>query len=128
MIFCIRRDTISGEEVNNTINEYITPDNKIPYSLWLDNLKDNVGKARIISQVDRMELGIFGDSEPVGEGVSELKIHYGPGYRIYYAKEGKNIYLLCGGNKSSQKKDIKLAKQYWKNYKKEVHSLWALET
>lgn len=82
------------KEMTNLINEYITPDNKGPYSSWLDILKDKVGKARIISQVDRMELGIFGDSEPVGEGVSELRIHYGPGYRVYYAKEGKNIYLL----------------------------------
>lgn len=88
--------------------------------MWLDGLKDNVGKARIISQVDRMELGIFGDSEPVGAGVSELRIHYGPGYRVYYAKEGKNIYLLlCGGDKSSQRKDIKLAKKYWDNYQNE---------
>lgn len=68
-----------------------------------------------------MELGIFGDSKSVGEGVSELRIHYGPGYRVYYAQEGKNIYLLlCGGDKSSQDKDIKLAKQYWNNYKKEM--------
>ncbi len=52
--------------MNNLINEYITPDNKAPYSIWIDRLKDKVGKARIISQVDRMELGIFGDSEPVG--------------------------------------------------------------
>ncbi len=104
----------------NIINEYITPDQKAPYSMWLDGLKDHVGKARIISQVDRMELGIFGDSEPVGEGVSELRIHYGPGYRVYYAKEGKNIYLLlCGGDKSSQRKDIKLAKKYWDNYQNE---------
>lgn len=106
------------KEMINSINEYITPDSKLPYSAWLDGLKDKIGKARIISQVDRIELGIFGDSESVGEGVSELRIHYGPGYRIYYAKEGKNVYLLlCGGNKSSQKKDIKLAKQYWNNYK-----------
>lgn len=107
--------------MNNIINEYISPDNKGHYSLWLDGLKDKVGKARIMSQVDRMELGIFGDSKAVGDGVSELRIHYGPGYRVYYAKEGKNIYLLlCGGDKSSQKKDIKLAKQYWNNYKKEM--------
>lgn len=109
------------KEMNNTINEYVTPDNKAPYSSWLGTLKDKIGKARIISQVDRMELGIFGDSKSVGEGVSELRIHYGPGYRVYYAQEGKNIYLLlCGGDKSSQDKDIKLAKQYWNNYKKEM--------
>lgn len=74
---------------------------------WLDGLKDKVGKARIISRVDRIELGVFGDSEPVGEGVSELRIHFGPGYRVYYASEGKNVYLLlCARDKSSQKKTL----------------------
>lgn len=108
-------------EMNNIINVYVTDGEKCPYSDWLDKLKDKIGKARIISQVDRMELGIFGDFQPVGEGVSELRIHYGPGYRVYYAKEGKNVYLLlCGGNKTTQKKDIKLAKEYWNNYKNET--------
>lgn len=107
--------------MDNIINEYITPDNKGPYSIWLDELRDKVGKARVVSQVDRMELGLFGDSESVGNGVSELRIHYGPGYRVYYAKEGKNVYLLlCAGDKSNQKKDIKLVKEYWNNYKKEL--------
>lgn len=70
-------------------------------------------------RVDRMELGLFGDSEPVGDGVSELRIHYGPGYRVYYAKEGKTIYLLlCGGDKSTQSKDIKRAREYWLEHKR----------
>ncbi|PCH56728.1 MAG: hypothetical protein COC15_02750 [Legionellales bacterium] len=61
---------------------------------------------------------VAGDSEALGDGIVELKIHYGPGYRVYYARKGKTVYLLlCGGNKSSQKKDIKLAKKYWKIYK-----------
>ncbi len=68
-----------------------------------------------------MELGYFGDSKALGDGIVELRIHHGPGYRIYYAREGKNVYLLlCGGSKSSQNKDITLAKQYWKQYNDEV--------
>ena len=103
----------------NIINEYITADDHSPYSEWLEGLRDPRAKAKIIMQVDRMELGLFGDSEPVGEGVGELRIHYGPGYRVYYAKDGKNIYLiLCGGDKSTQKKDIKLAKHYCSEHKR----------
>jgi len=66
-----------------------------------------------------MELGLFGDSEPVGEGLSELRIHYGPGYRVYYGKETNHVYLLiCGGDKSTQSKDIRKAKACWKDYKR----------
>ena len=78
---------------------------------WLRNLKDPVGKSRILARMDAAGLGNFGDSEPVGDGISEMRIHVGPGYRIYYSRTGTVIYLLlCGGNKSTQKKDIKLAK------------------
>jgi putative addiction module killer protein len=69
-------------------------------------------------RVDKIELGLFGDVEPVGDGLSELRIHYGPGYRVYYGKEGNKVYLLlCGGDKSTQSKDIKKAKEYWKDHK-----------
>ena len=106
-------------DMDITVNEYINENGDSPYAQWLDSLKDAKGKAAIISRVDRMELGNFGDSEPVGDGISELRIHFGPGYRVYYARDGKSVYLLlCGGNKSSQKKDIKLAKQYWSTHKK----------
>ena len=61
-----------------------------------------------------MELGNFGDSKSIGDGVAELRIHFGSGYRVYYAKEGTSIYLLlCGGDKSSQSRDIKQAKALW---------------
>lgn len=66
-----------------------------------------------------MELGLFGDVEPIGDGLSELRIHYGPGYRVYFGKEDNHIYLLlCGGDKSSQNKDIKKAKTYWQDHKR----------
>ena len=103
----------------NQILEYIDVQCESPYAKWLDSLKDVKGKALIISRVDRMELGNFGNSKAVGRGVMELKIQYGPGYRVYYAQEGKHIYLLlCGGDKRSQSKDIARAQQYWLEYKR----------
>ncbi|MGX5832010.1 type II toxin-antitoxin system RelE/ParE family toxin [Mesorhizobium sp. 43Arga] len=79
---------------------------------WLKRLKDIRAKARIQTRIDRVELGNFGEVEPVGEGVSELKIHYGPGYRVYFVKHGETVViLLCGGDKSTQQKDIKRAKE-----------------
>jgi len=101
------------------VHEFIDENGRSPYKVWLESLGDKRAQAKIILQIDRMELGNFGDSQPIGNGLSELRIHHGPGYRIYYAREGKNIYLiLCGGDKSSQKKDIKLAKNIWAEHKK----------
>jgi putative addiction module killer protein len=75
-------------------------------------LKDERTRALIASRLDRLAYGHAGDVAPVGEGISELRIHYGAGYRIYFQKRDKTvILLLCGGNKSSQAKDIKLAKR-----------------
>jgi putative addiction module killer protein len=77
---------------------------------WFDNLKDRRAAMRIQARIDRAEDGNFGDSEPVGEGVSEMRIHYGPGYRVYYAQRGQEVViLLAGGDKSTQSKDIKAA-------------------
>lgn len=69
-------------EMTNTINEFIADKGKIPYAEWLNGLRDVRAIAKIIMQVDKMELGLFGDVEPIGEGLSELRIHYGPGYRV----------------------------------------------
>jgi putative addiction module killer protein len=80
------------------------------FNAWLSALKDKIGRARIIHRIRSAEHGNFGDCEPVGEGVSEMRIHFGPGYRVYYTRHGEVIYLLLlGGNKSSQKRDIKHA-------------------
>lgn len=77
---------------------------------WFSSLKDQAGRFRIQARIDRAEDGNFGDCEPVGEGVSEMRIHYGPGYRVYIAQIGLDVViLLAGGDKSTQAKDIKKA-------------------
>jgi putative addiction module killer protein len=78
---------------------------------WRVRLKDERARALIASRLDRLSYGHTGDVAPVGDGVSELRIHYGPGYRVYFCKRGKLlIVLLCGGDKSTQAKDIEKAK------------------
>ncbi|QKO22011.1 type II toxin-antitoxin system RelE/ParE family toxin [Rhodoferax sp. BAB1] len=80
------------------------------FDAWLSAMKDKVGRARIALRIRSAEHGNFGDCEPVGEGVSEMRVHAGPGYRVYYTRRGKVVYLLLlGGDKSSQKRDIKRA-------------------
>ncbi len=79
---------------------------------WRTALKDQRARALIASRLDRLAFGHFGDVESVGDGVSELRIHYGPGYRVYFQKRDNTIIiLLCGGNKQSQSKDIKAAQR-----------------
>lgn len=80
------------------------------FDAWLSALKDKVGRARIAHRIRSAELGNFGDCEPVGSGVSEMRVHVGPGYRVYYTRRGEIVYLLLvGGDKSSQKRDIQRA-------------------
>lgn len=81
------------------------------FAAWLDRLADEKAKARISVRIISAEKGNFGDCAPVGDGVSEMRVHFGPGYRLYFTRRGKVIYLLlCGGDKSTQKRDIKRAK------------------
>lgn len=81
------------------------------FRAWLETLRDRRAAAKIAARLARLELGNFGDAEPVGEGVSELRIHYGPGYRAYFVQRGDVlVVMLCGGDKSSQDRDIRRAK------------------
>jgi len=80
------------------------------FDAWYDGLRDVRAKRRIQVRIDRAEDGNFGDCEPIGEGVSEMRIHYGPGYRVYFTRAGMDVMiLLAGGDKSTQAKDIKAA-------------------
>ncbi|MBT5293414.1 MAG: type II toxin-antitoxin system RelE/ParE family toxin [Cellvibrionales bacterium] len=79
---------------------------------WLASLKDRRARARVLARIDRLEMGYFGDVRPVGEGVSELRIFYGPGYRIYFIqRDSVLVILLSGGDKQSQQMDIAKAKK-----------------
>lgn len=86
---------------------------------WLVSLKDQQARMRIIARLDRIALGNFGDAQPVGGGLTELRIHYGPGYRLYCMQRGMRlVVILCGGDKSSQSRDIEQAKliaQDWRD-------------
>lgn len=80
------------------------------FDAWFASLKDRRAVARIQARIDRAENGNLGDCEPVGEGVSEMRIHYGPGYRVYFTQRGMQwVILLAGGDKATQSKDIKAA-------------------
>ena len=97
---------------------YQREDGLEPFTDWLETVRDKVAQARIRVRLRQLEAGNFGDCEPVGEGVIELRIHVGAGYRVYCGKHGKTVVvLLCGGNKGSQAADIKRAKKLWSEWK-----------
>ena len=101
-----------------SIEIFETTSGKRPFSKWLTDLKDLNGRAKIRVRLDRVRLGNFGQCEPVGDGVSELKVNYGPGYRVYFGLKGKRIVLLlCGGSKRTQSKDISNAIAFFKEFK-----------
>ncbi|MFB2937470.1 type II toxin-antitoxin system RelE/ParE family toxin [Aerosakkonemataceae cyanobacterium BLCC-F154] len=100
------------------IRIYLTSDNKSPFSEWRDALRDSKAEAKIRARLNRVRLGNLGDYHSVGEGVCELRIDYGPGYRIYFGQIGTTIVLLlCGGDKSTQEQDIRKAQEYWVDYR-----------
>ncbi len=89
---------------------------------WWLNLKDYQAKAAIARRVERVEKGNFGDSKPLRDGVHELRIDVGPGYRVYYAKDGATVVLLlCGGDKRKQNNDIDRACRYWSDWQQRKH-------
>lgn len=100
---------------------YKTEKGSEPYVEYVDSLRDREGAAKIKVHVTRAEFGNLGDHRSVGQGVVELKIHFGPGYRVYVGLQGKElIVLLCAGDKSSQNKDIQKAMDYWSDYRRTV--------
>lgn len=102
-----------------TITYYLTDAGKKPFKEWLDGLNDIKARQKIRIRLDRVRLGNLGNNRTLGDGVFELKIDYGPGYRVYYALDGKAVVLLLiGGNKSTQGEDIEQAKTYWMEHKR----------
>jgi putative addiction module killer protein len=100
------------------VREYLTSDNHCPFTEWVEGLRDRKARARIDTRLTRVRLGNLGDYASVGEGVFELRIFYGPGYRVYFGFEGDTVVLLlCGGDKGSQQRDIATAKMYWHDYR-----------
>jgi putative addiction module killer protein len=101
-----------------TLSYYLTKTGRKPFKEWLDGLKDIVARQKVRVRLDRVRLGNLGKNRSVGAGVYEIKIDYGPGYRVYYGLDTKTVVLLLlGGDKSSQKKDITMAQTYWEDHK-----------
>lgn len=99
-----------------SIREYVSADGRHPFREWLEAL-DVVVRARIQARILRFEMGNLGDHKSVGAGVWEARLVFGPGYRIYFGKDGKSIILLLvGGTKASQRKDIRRAQNFWRDY------------
>ena len=104
------------------IREYLTADDRSPFTEWLNDLRDRKIRARVMVRINRVRLGNFGDCKPVGGGVLELRMTFGPGYRVYLAREGQSVVLLlCGGDKGSQDRDIERARQHWNEYRSRDH-------
>lgn len=104
-----------------TIEYYVTDSDRIPFRDWLEGLRDVAGRAKIRVRLDRVRLGNLGDHRTVGEGVSELRLDFGPGYRAYFGLDGDRlVLLLLGGDKASQEKDIARAKEFWRDYQRRI--------
>ena len=101
------------------VKYFVTDDGRGLFFEWFNRLKDARGQVAIVRRIDRVEDGNFGDHSYVGQGVWELRIHFGPGYRVYYGEDGHFlVILLCGGDKHSQNKDIRKAQELWQVYRR----------
>lgn len=107
---------------------YRTRDGKSPYVNWVTSINDQLTKGRIDARATDLAQGKMGKCKPVGGGVTELILNFGPGYRIYIGEVGNRlIIILGGGDKSTQQNDIKKAKEYWEDYKERAQEVRALE-
>lgn len=102
-----------------SLRYYVAANGSRPFAEWLCSLPDRSAAARVQIRLDRLRLGNFGDARPLGKGLSELRIDAGPGYRVYFLVEGRSVVvLLCGGDKATQQKDIRRAKEYFADYRR----------
>ena len=102
-----------------TLLNYQTSEKREPFQEWLRGLRDGAARAKIRIRLNRVKEGNFGKHRGIGEGVIELKIDFGPGYRVYMGEDGDQVILLCGGDKSTQDADIRRAKGFWRDYNAE---------
>jgi putative addiction module killer protein len=116
------RQLTMQDKKNKVLRIYEQPSGKAPFSDWLAHLKDRAVRARIRTRLDRVEKGNYGDHKILGDGVFELRFHFGPGYRIYCAELGDIVViLLSGGDKGDQSKSIDKAKQYWRDMQEKLN-------
>lgn len=107
--------------IERVVEYYFTADGNSPFHEWLNSLKDANTQKSIDARLARLRVGNFGDCVPIGDGVYELRIHMGAGYRIYFGQVGhKIVLLLWGGVKKSQSRDIIRAKMYWNDYWRQI--------
>ena len=107
------------ETHERSVEYYLTADEKVPFLEWFNSLKDRKTKLRIDARLAHVRAGNLGKCRTVGEGVTELILDFGPGYRIYCGQVGNTlVVLLCGGDKSTQQKDIETAHTYWVEYRR----------
>jgi len=120
VIYRLQFRRLSVHDQEWEIAYYKTQHGHTPFREWVESLHDFNARAIIYSRLDRLRLGNFGKCTALGPGIYELKIYYGPGYRVYFGRAGgKIILLLCGGDKSTQPEDIRKAYDYWRNYKEQ---------
>ena len=102
------------------LSKYETENGRCPFDEWLNGLKDKKSQAVITARLNRVIQGNMGLCRNLGDGISELKVDFGPGFRVYFGEDGDTIVvLLCGGDKSTQSRDIEKAKEFWNDYNKE---------
>lgn len=105
-----------AESKRRRVENYLTADGREPFEEWITSLRDTSGRAKVRVRLNRVMEGNLGDCNSVGDGVHELRIDFGPGYRVYFGVDGDLVVVLCGGNKRTQSSDIATAKQYWSDY------------
>jgi len=112
---------VDGEKIRVRI--YVSSNGNPPFAKWFHSLRDAIAKTSVAARLIRIRLGNFGDGKSVGAGVRELRVNTGPGYRVYFGRDGESVViLLCGGNKANQKQDIEKAKEYWADYRRQKNA------